>query len=80
LAKVKETQVILPVCRIPVNTSCEIVCSNDFLTAIAVPKFRGNVFEYHQFWVYVAIMSLFWISQSIAWNLQDPICFDLLGN
>jgi len=44
-----------------------------------IQKFEGSVFGLHQFWKYLIVMSLFWISQAITWSLQDPICFDILG-
>jgi len=48
-----------------------------------VTKFEANIWNVlslHQFWEYFIVMSLFWIGQAITWSLQDPICFDLLGD
>jgi len=45
----------------------------------SVQNFEGSIFGLNQFWKYLIVMSLFWISQAITWSLQDPICFDLLG-
>lgn len=77
----KETQVFFPTCLRSVSTRCKIDCSNDFIMELAtITVFEGNIFGLHQFWEYFIIMSLFWISQAITWSLQDPICFDLLGD
>jgi len=46
----------------------------------SITNFEGSIFGLHQFWEYFIVMSLFWISQAITWSLQDPICFDLLGD
>ncbi|XP_029345971.1 major facilitator superfamily domain-containing protein 6 isoform X2 [Acyrthosiphon pisum] len=78
---IMKTQVAFPVCQRPVSTRCKINCSNDVVVELAtVQKFEGSVFGLHQFWKYLTVMSLFWISQAITWSLQDPICFDILGD
>lgn len=75
-----KTEIVLPFCKRPVSTRCKIDCSNDIIMELAsVQKFEGSIFGLHQFWKYLIVMSLFWISQAITWSLQDPICFDLLG-
>lgn len=79
--KIKNDNITLPVCKRPVVTRCETNCSNDVIMAMATAtKFEGSIFGLHQFWSLVIVLSFFWISQAITWNLQDPICFDLLGN
>lgn len=76
---IMKTHVAFPVCRRPVTTRCNIDCSNDVLMELAtIQKFEGSVFGLNQFWKYLIVMSLFWISQAITWSLQDPICFDIL--
>lgn len=78
-AQIRGTQVLEPACQRPVSTQCEIDCSNDILMA-SISKFRGSVFESHQFWEFFILLTLFMISQAITWSLQDPICLDLLGD
>lgn len=80
-AQIKGAQVSLPACQKPVSTQCKIDCSNEVLMELtAVPKFINSVLDLHQFWIFFTIINLFWISQAIIWVLQDPICFELLGN
>lgn len=79
--QIKENNLTLPVCKRPVITRCDMNCTNDVVMAMAtVTKFKGSIFGLYQFWSLVFVLSYFWISQAITWNLQDPICFDLLGN
>jgi hypothetical protein len=79
--QINEKNVTLPVCKKSVITRCEMNCSNDMLMAMAsVTKFEGSIFGLFEFWNLIFVLSFFWISQAITWNLQDPICFDLLGN
>lgn len=75
-----EKEVLLPVCRRPVTTRCEGDCLNDVITGLVrALKSKGYIFGLRQFWEFFIVMSVYWISQSITWSLQDPICFDLLG-
>lgn len=70
----------MPVCQKPVMTWCDIECSNDIVTElVSVPKYKGSILGLNQFWLFFSVMSLYWISQAITWSLQDPICFDILG-
>ncbi|XP_025200189.1 major facilitator superfamily domain-containing protein 6-like isoform X2 [Melanaphis sacchari] len=76
-----KTKIVSPFCKRPVSTRCKIDCSDDVIMELAsVQKFEGSIFGLHQFWEYLIVMSLFWISQAITWSLQDPICFDLLND
>ncbi|CAI6371698.1 unnamed protein product [Macrosiphum euphorbiae] len=80
-AHIMKTQVAFPYCQRQVSTRCKIDCSNDVVMELAtVQKFEGSIFGLHQFWKYLTVMSLFWISQAITWSLQDPICFDILDD
>lgn len=45
-----------------------------------VPKNDQSILSLHQFWMYFIVMNSFWITQAITWSIQDPICFDLLGD
>lgn len=79
--QIKDLHILLPSCQKPVSAQCEIDCSNEVIMELAtVSKLRNNFLGSYQFWVFFMILSLFWISQAIVWTLQDPICFDLLGN
>lgn len=70
-----------PVCQRPVTIMCEMDCSNNVISKLSIePKIEGSVFESHQFWEFVVIMSLFYIGTSIACSLNEPICLDLLGD
>lgn len=72
----------MPICQRPVTTRCDIVCSDDdvIMGLATVSKIEGSIFNVHQFWGFAIVMTVFWISQAITWGLQDPICFDLLGD
>jgi len=75
-----EKEILLPVCGRPVTTWCEGDCLNDVITGLVrAPKSIGHIFGLRQFWEFFIVISMYWISQSITWSLQDPICFDLLG-
>jgi hypothetical protein len=56
-------------------------CSNEIIMAmVTATKLEGSLFGLYQFWSLIIVISLFWIGQAITWSLQDPICFDLLGD
>lgn len=70
----------MPVCQKLVMTRCNVECSNDVVTElVSVPKYEGSILGLHQFWLFFFVISFYWISQAVTWSLQDPICFDILG-
>ncbi|VVC36463.1 Major facilitator superfamily domain,Major facilitator superfamily associated domain [Cinara cedri] len=77
---IREKQIGLPVCNIPLSTRCKINCSNDVIMRLGtVTEYNESIFRLRQFWGYFIIMSIFWISQAVTWSIQDSICLDLLG-
>lgn len=82
LVKTENSHVLLPVCQRFVTTRCNITCPDDgsIIELATVSKFKGSIFSVHQFWGFAIVLTIFWISQAITWGLQDPICFDLLGD
>ncbi|VVC36464.1 Major facilitator superfamily domain,Major facilitator superfamily associated domain [Cinara cedri] len=78
---IKKTEVSPSYCNNPVSTRCKINCSKDVIMRLAtVTEYNKSIFGLRQFWEYLIVMSVFWISQAITWSLQDPICLDLLGD
>lgn len=79
--RIDETQIVSPACQKAASARCRMDCTDDTLMELATtPKYNvQSIFELSEFWKFFIVLSVFWISQAIIWNLQDPICFDLLG-
>lgn len=69
-----------PVCNSSLKSQCQIDCTSSTIMDLITPQtYKGSVIELNQFWIFVVIVSLFWISQAAVYSLGDSICFDQLG-
>jgi len=70
-----------PVCDTDLRSQCQVQCSSATIMDFITPQtFKGSVLKLKQFWLFVFIVSLFWICQAAVYSLGDSICFDQLGN
>lgn len=69
-----------PVCNSSLTSQCQVDCTSSIFMDLITPQtYKGSVIELNQFWIFVLIVGLFWISQAAVYSLGDSICFDQLG-
>ncbi|XP_018566691.1 major facilitator superfamily domain-containing protein 6-A [Anoplophora glabripennis] len=72
-----------PICpNESISTSCNIDCTDyNINDVIGVTGVEDNVaYGLYQFWLFLALMIVGWVSQAVVVSIGDAICFEMLGD
>lgn len=69
-----------PTCQTHLKTQCQVQCESAAIMDLLTPEtYKDSVLQLSQFWIFVLLVGLFWLSQAAIYSLADSICFDQLG-
>lgn len=64
-----------------ISTICDVKCDsyvvNELLEQPEVSD--DEVYGVYQYWVFLFLMIVYWVSQAVSVSVSDAICFELLG-